>query len=191
MRIYEKILSILEEKGTLTVPLICKEVNHLLPEREKPLLPSQVKSIVARKKDLFHVKNGNIMIHPDKSPQALIATLDNENGMSLKVKIDFSKKLFIYFEWRNRGIFDMNLDTSSRNFGDLDSFKKEIYALKIWEWAPIYGHTEGITIGKINWNVQLITAGKTYFSEGTDCYPENWHKFCKAIEKLTGTIFCH
>lgn len=191
MRIYEKILSILEEKGALTVPLICKEVNHLLQEREKPLLPSQVKSIVSRKKDLFDVKNGNITIHPDKRPQQLIVIVDKDNGITYKVKIDFSKKIFTYFEWRNKATVDTGINFAPRESGDLDSFKKEIYSLRLWEWGPFYGRAQGITIGKTNWRIKMTTNGKTYNSEGTDCFPENWNKFCKSIEKLTGTVFRH
>lgn len=191
MRIYEKILSILEEKGSLTVPLICKEVNHLLQEREKPLLPSQVKSIVSRKRDLFYIKNGNIAIHPDKRPQQLIVIVDKDIGITYKVKIDFSRKIFTYFEWRNKGTFNLGINSAPREFGDLNSFKREIYSLHLWEWNPVYGREQGITIGRTNWSVKLTTNGKIYNSEGTDCFPGSWNKFCKSIEKLTGTVFLH
>jgi hypothetical protein len=188
LKIYEKILSILEEKGTLTVPLICQEVNHLLSDQEKPLLPSQVKSIVSRKKDLFRVKNGNITIHPDKNPLQLIIIVDKEDGITQKVNIDFSRKLFTYFEWRNKGDFGFNT-VPARRVGDLNVLKKEVYRLHLWEWDSFYGAEEGITIGNINWTVKLTTIGKTFVSEGTDCFPENWKQLCHAIENLTGTVF--
>ncbi len=69
MRVYETILSILEEKGPLPIPAICHEVNQVLvSNREKPVLPAYIKSIVTRKRDVFRVKGGNISIHPDKWP---------------------------------------------------------------------------------------------------------------------------
>ncbi|HEY2420825.1 MAG TPA: hypothetical protein VGI04_05405, partial [Neobacillus sp.] len=67
MRVYETILSILEEKGPLPISVICNEVNQVLTiNREKPLHPSQIQSIVTRKKDLFLMNGGRLSIHPDK-----------------------------------------------------------------------------------------------------------------------------
>lgn len=187
MKVYEQILSILEEKGPLSIPLICNEVNkQLKTERDKPLLPSQIKSIVKRKKDLFFEQGGNIAIQPDKYPFTLVVIIDGDDSITYQVNIDFSKKRFTFFEWRNKGAKNGNSDTQPKKFGDLDLFKREIFAMKIWEWKPAYGKTHGITLGKTNWTVKLKTKSKTYLSEGADCYPENWNKFCKAIEKLTG-----
>lgn len=187
MKVYETIISILDEKGPLSIPLICKEVNkQLVTDREKPLLPSQIKSIVSRKKDLFQIKEGNISIQPDKYPYLLNAFIDRDNGISYQVKIDFLKKRFTFFEWRSAGNKNTDPCYRPRKLGSLDVFKQEIFTMKIWEWKPYYQKAEGIILGKTNWKVKLETKGKSYISEGTDCYPEHWNHFCKSMERLIG-----
>lgn len=190
LKVFEKIISILEEKGPLSIPLICNEVNkQMVTEREKPLLPSQIKSIVKRKKDLFLEEEGNVSIQPDKYPFKLVAIVEGDDGITYQVNIDFPKKSFSFFEWRNSKAKGLDFENCPREIGDLNLFKREIFSLKIWEWEPVYGTEDGITLGNTNWKVKLKTKSKTYISEGWDSYPENWHKFCKAIEKLTGTVF--
>ncbi|MFL6557164.1 MAG: hypothetical protein ACJ8MO_13715, partial [Bacillus sp. (in: firmicutes)] len=73
--------------------------------------------------------------------------------------------------------------------GDLEEFKRELYLMSIWEWKPTYQNEGGIILEGKYWSIKLITKGKVYVSEGTESYPRNWDKFCKAIEKLTGTPF--
>jgi hypothetical protein len=85
MRVYETIISILEEKGPLPIPAICKEVNQVLtPLLEKPLLPSHIQSIVTRKKELFQKHDGRVFINPDKNPTSLIATIEGFEGISFR-----------------------------------------------------------------------------------------------------------
>src|SRR4051794_36750497 len=104
MNIYETIISILDEKGPLSIPLICQEVNDLLvTERSNPILPSHIKSIVTRKKDLFREREGNISIAPEKIPYSITAILDNDEGINYQLNVDFINKSFLFFEWRNKG----------------------------------------------------------------------------------------
>jgi hypothetical protein len=190
MKVFETIISILDDKGPLPITAICKEVNRMLfTYRDKPFLPSQIKSIVARKKDLFRIQEGNISINPDKHPFLLVATLDGDDGISYQVKVNFIKKRFTFFEWRTIGNSPLNNEIITKKPGDLDEFKRELFTMKLWEWVPSYGKEEGITLGKKNWSIKLKTQSKTYICEGTDCFPKNWGKFCRAIERLTGSNF--
>lgn len=166
------------------------EVNKILKiHQENPLKPSQIQSIVTRKKDLFTVKGGKISIHPDKYPFSLIATMEEYSGASNQVRVNFIKKRFIFLEWRNKDNIQPFADYPAKFHGSLEDFKRDIYSMKIWEWEPAYRNVEGIVLGGKFWSVKLSTKGRVYESEGTDCFPLNWARFCKAVEKLTGTPF--
>lgn len=189
MRVYETIISILEKKGPLPILGICNEVNQVLTTRlEKPLLPSYIESIVTRKKDLFHSNGGRISIHPDRNPFMLIATLDGFEGISYQVRINFIKNRFAALKWRDiENRQPLNVNTNKP--GEIEEFKRELYTLNIWEWEPNYQKEEGIILEGKYWSIKLKTKGKVYESVGTECFPPNWNKFCKAVERLTGTPF--
>jgi hypothetical protein len=190
MKVYETILSILEEKGPLPIPAICQEVNHVLgSNREKPILPAQIISIVTRKKDLFRMNGGRISIHPDKYPFSLIASLESFGDISYQVRVNFVKNRFAALVWRNKENLQPFSDLQAIAPGDLEEFKRELYSMNIWEWKPTYRSEDGIIIEGKYWSVKLITKGKVYESEGTKSFPENWDRFCNAVEKLTGTPF--
>ncbi|MDR7239448.1 hypothetical protein [Neobacillus drentensis] len=190
MRVYETILSILEEKGPLPIPAICQEVNQVLnSNREKPILPAQIISIVTRKKDLFRINGGRISIHPDKYPFSLIASLEGFGDISYQVRVNFVKNRFAALVWRNKENHQPFSDFQAIVPGDVEEFKRELYSMNIWEWKPTYRSEDGIIIEGKYWSVKLITKGKVYESEGTKSFPENWNQFCNAVEKLTGTPF--
>ncbi|MCL6572639.1 MAG: hypothetical protein K6T88_13295 [Bacillus sp. (in: Bacteria)] len=190
MKVYETILSILEKKGPLPITMICNEVNQVLStNRKKPILPSHIKSIVTRKKDLFHVNDGNISINPDKYPFSLRATLEGFEGSSYQVRVNFVKNRFTALVWRNKDNCQPFSDFSAGFPGDIEEFKRELYTMNIWTWEPTYRDEAGIILEGKYWSVKLQTKGKIYKSEGTKSYPENWDKFCRAVEKLTGTPF--
>jgi hypothetical protein len=190
MRVFETILSILEKKGPLPIIMICSEVNQVLScNREKPILPSHIKSIVTRKKDLFIVNEGTISIHPDKYPFSLKATLEVFEGSSYQVRVNFNKNRFAALIWRNKDNRQPFSDFPAGSPGDIEEFKRELYSMNIWKWAPTYRDEAGIILEGKYWSVKLKTKGKIYESEGTKSYPVNWKKFCRAVEKLTGTPF--
>ncbi|MBT2699243.1 hypothetical protein J7E79_17815 [Bacillus sp. ISL-40] len=190
MRVYETILSILEEKGPLPIPAICNEVNQVLvTNREKPILPAHIRSIVKRKRDLFRVNGGRISIHPEKYPVSLIASLEGFGGISYQVRVHFVKNRFAALIWRNKENYQPFSDFQADVPGDLEEFKRELYSLNIWEWKPTYRSEDGIIIEGKYWSIKLITKGKVYESEGTESFPGNWNKFCHAVENLTGTPF--
>lgn len=190
LKVYESIITVLEEKGPLPILKICREVNRMLvADREKALLPSQIKSIVTRKHDLFLNKEGNISIRPDKQLLHLVFILDGEQGISYRVNVNFIKKRFIFCEWRNIGVAEAKQMDREKEPGDLTLFKREIFSLELWKWKSSNRKEAGIVLGAINWKLSLETKGKTYMSEGSDKFPENWNKFCKALEKLTGSTF--
>jgi len=189
VKVYESILAILEEKGSLPISRICAEVNQMLEmNRDRPLLPSQIKSIVTRKSDLFVNHEGNVSIQPDKQLLHLDFILDREGGISYRVDVNFSSKRFTFFEWRSKRANVPSPSARSRKAGTFSVFVQAVFSLKLWDWLPSYVKEEGIILGENSWRLKLVTAGKTYESEGTDCYPPNWLQFCRAIERLTGCI---
>jgi hypothetical protein len=190
MKVFETILSILEEKGPLPIPAICNEVNQVLTtHREKPILPAHIKSIVTRKNDLFRVNGGRISIHPDKYLLSLMATLEGFGGISYQVRVNFTKNRFAALEWRNKDNCQPFSDLQAASVGNVENFKREIYSMNIWDWEPTYRNDNGIILEGKYWSVKLKTKGKVYESGGTESFPENWDKFCKVVEKLTGTSF--
>ncbi|MGG5253971.1 hypothetical protein ACQYAD_10795 [Neobacillus sp. SM06] len=190
MKDFETIISILEDNGSMTISSICAEVNRRLSsDLENLLLPVHIQSIINRKKDLFQIQEGEISIAPDKKPFFLVATLEVEQGICYQVNVNFTKKRFTYFEWRNLPRQEGKNSFLPKNPGDFNEFKSEIFNMKIWEWQPLYATSEGIHLGDTNWTVKLVTSEKIYYSEGTDCYPAEWRRFCRAIEKLTGANF--
>lgn len=192
MRVYETILSILDEKGPLPIPKICREVNEALsPLREKPLLPSQIKSIVSRKKDLFLINGEKIVIHPDIHPISLTATIERFGGISYKIQVHFLKNRFLFWVWRNRVQLQPFTDFQTVTPGSMEEFKRELYFLKLWEWDRTYRKGDGIILDGVYWSVKLQTNGKYYECEGTESFPANWTQFLRAAEKLIGVSFWH
>lgn len=187
---YETILSILDQKGPLPIPMICYEVNETLsPVREKPLLPSQIKSIVSRKKELFHINGESISVHPDIYPKRLTATIDRFGGVSYKVQVDFPRNRFLFWTWRNKNQIQPFANVQAVQPGSIEDFKRELYSLKIWEWDRTYRKGDGVILDGTYWSVRLQTNGKVYECEGTECFPGNWSQFLKTVEKLAGVSF--
>lgn len=145
MRVYEKILSILGEKGPLPIPTICDEVNQIFHSNsEKLILPEHIKSIVTSKKDLFRVNGERISIHPDKYPFSLIASLECFGGISYQVRVNFVKNRFAALEWRNKENWQPFSSFQDCTPGNLEDFKREIYMMNIWDWKPTYRNEDGI-----------------------------------------------
>ncbi|WP_335717358.1 hypothetical protein [Neobacillus niacini] len=71
----------------------------------------------------------------------------------------------------------------------MEEFKSEIYSLNIWEWERSYRKEEGIILDGMFWSIKLNTKGKIYESEGIECFPREWERFCQAVENLTGIPF--
>lgn len=186
---YEVILNILDQKGPATIPLICQEVNQhpiFMQERDKPVQPSAVKSVISRKSDLFTVNDDIVYLLPEKELIGLTACVGGFGGHWFKVEVDFMQKNFTFFEW--------NLDPLNRlgyelvEAGNIDDFKQEIYRLKIWDWNVNY-QQDGIILDGTSWSILLETRAKIYKSEGLQEFPKNWSKFCRAVSILAGKKF--
>ncbi|MDA6131145.1 hypothetical protein OSK38_27745, partial [Escherichia coli] len=65
MSIFENILDILEKKGAISIPSLLDEMNKLSNSQNtsrKPLELSHVKSVISRKREIFHIKNNIVTI---------------------------------------------------------------------------------------------------------------------------------
>ena len=187
---YEAILDILEKKGNATIPVICEEMNEhdqsIVSEKENTVEPSYIKTLVSSNNELFLLKDDIVSIRPDKEPVLLTVVLHGYPGPEMRVRIDFKRNTFTYFEW--------HLDSKASRpfhagkFGSVEEFKKKLYPLKLWEWEEDY-QTEGIVVDGTSWSVILKTKGKTYESRGLDSFPNQWREFCQAVSRLVGKKF--
>ncbi|WP_318508879.1 hypothetical protein [Bacillus sp. T3] len=189
MFLYEMIYNILEEKGALSIPSICQELNEKTnhhQEQEKLVLPAHIKSAISRKKDLFKVEENVVSIDPEKNIQALTVHIGGIIEPSITIKIDFNKNRFIIFEWNHESQACNNPGIQpTRTCGEMDAFKKELFRIKPWEWSANY-HQEQMILDGIFWSIKLVTEGKVYESEGLHCFPKEWGKLCNSLTKLTG-----
>ncbi|WHX38917.1 hypothetical protein QNH36_14620 [Mesobacillus sp. AQ2] len=190
MKIYEAILTILQEKGNATIPVICEEMNEQapnLPRDRNPILePSYIKTLISRNTEWFVLNDDTVSIRPDKEPMLLTVVLHGYPGPEMRVRINFKRNIFTYFEWHLDSKAPGPLRTG--NYGSLLEFKKLLYSFKLWDWQDDY-HTEGIVVDGTSWSVTLNTKGKTYESKGLEAFPREWVEFCKALSKLVGIEF--
>lgn len=190
MSIFENILDILEKKGPLSIPSLLDEMNRLKRFQNtngKKIELSHVKSVINRKRELFHIKNNVVKIDPDKDPVLLSFNLGGYPGPWYKIEVDFNNDRFVYYEW-HLSLFSPR-DELPKVSGSIEDFKKELYRLKIWNWQSEYNHA-GIILDGITWSVKLVTKGNIYESSGVQSFPNGWEKFCKALSILTGKYIC-
>lgn len=190
MHLYEIILSVIDQNGPASIPSICQHINEqpiYSNNREKLVQESQIKSVLSKKKDLFTVKNEIVSIRPEKDFVSLNVELVKSSSPCLKIRVDFIRKNFIYFE--------VNMDQSNKLqyqpviAGSVDEFKQEIFRLKIWDWEANY-EPDGIILDGTSWSIVLKTRANTYKSSGLELFPKEWTKFCRALMKLTGKRCC-
>lgn len=190
MKMYEAILDILEKKGNATIPVICQEMSEqehsIVIERQDMVEPSYIKTLVSSNNELFLVKDDIVSIRPDKEPVMMTVVLHGYPGPEMRVRIDFKRNTFTYFEWHLDSKASGALKVGT--FGSVEDFKKKLYPLKLWEWEEDY-QTEGIVVDGTSWSVKLKTQGKTYESRGLDSFPNQWKEFCKAVSVLVGKKF--
>ncbi|KIY22642.1 MULTISPECIES: hypothetical protein [Mesobacillus] len=190
MKMYEAILAILQKKGTATIPIICEEMNEqalqLAQDRTRLLEASYIKTVISRNTELFVLNDDTVSIRPDKEPMLLIVELHGYPGPEQRVRIDFTRNTFTYFEWHLDSRAPGPIKTES--FGSVGELKKKLYSVKLWDWQDDY-HTEGIIVDGTSWSVTLKTKGKTYKSKGHEAFPKEWHELCRAISKLIGIKF--
>lgn len=190
MKMYEAILDILGKKGNATIPLICKEMSEqdqsIVSDKQDIVEPSFIKTLVSSNKELFLLKDDIVSIRPDKEPILMTVVLHGYPGPEMRVRIDFKRNTFTYYEW--------HLDSKASGplkvvtFGSVHDFKKKLYQLKIWEWEEDY-QTEGIVVDGTSWSIKLKTKGRTYESRGLDSFPDHWKEFCRAVSELVGKQF--
>ncbi|WLR56789.1 hypothetical protein LC048_07915 [Mesobacillus subterraneus] len=190
MKMYEAILDILEKKGNVSIPVICQEMSEqdhsMVSDREDLVEPSFIQTLVSSNNELFLIKDDTVSIRTEKEPVSMTVVLYGYPGPEMRVRIDFKRNTFTYFEW--------HLDSKASGpliigtFGSVEEFKKKLYSLKLWEWEEDY-QTDGIVVDGTSWSVKLKTKGTTYESRGLDSFPKQWKEFCKAVSLLVGKEF--
>jgi hypothetical protein len=188
MFIYEMILEIIGNKGPISIPSICQEMNQTCGynDSNKLVQPSQIKQALSRKKDLFKVEDNLVSILPEKDPQQLTVYMGGGIEPSLMIKVDFEKNRFSFIEKH----FEPRKAANNKfqplhQCGSVEAFKRELYRIKPWEWARDYEPEEMVLDG-IFWSVKLVTKAKVYESEGLQCFPKEWPMLLKGLSALTG-----
>ncbi|WP_226642045.1 hypothetical protein [Mesobacillus subterraneus] len=190
MKMYEAILDILGKKGNATIPVICQEMSEqsqsMISNKQDLIEPSYIKTLVSSNKELFLIKDDIVSIRPDKEPVLMTVVLHGYPGPEMRVRIDFKRNNFTYFEWNLDSKASQHLQIGT--FGSVEDFKKKLYPLKVWEWEEDY-QTDGIVVDGTSWSVTLKTKGRTYESRGLDSFPKDWKEFCQAVSILVGKRF--
>ncbi|WP_079509377.1 hypothetical protein [Mesobacillus jeotgali] len=192
MKIYEAILAILEKRGNVTIPAICEEMSEQIPgqtcESQSQIIfePGYIKTLITSNTELFIINDETVSIRPDKEALLLTVVLHGYPGPEMRVRIDFKRNTFTYFEWHLDAKATGSLKAGT--YGNVEELKNQLYSLRLWDWQDDY-QTEGIIVDGTSWSVTLKTKGKTYESRGLESYPEEWAEFCKAISKLVGIQF--
>ncbi|MGA9226939.1 MAG: hypothetical protein WB217_11415 [Mesobacillus sp.] len=190
MKMYKAILDILVKKGTATIPVICKEMSEqatsYFRKDEQVVEQAYIKSLISKNKELFSLKDGIVSIRPEREPVMLSVVLYGYPGPERRLKVDFKKNRFTYFEWyldsKARGSFNAPVP------GSVEYFKQQLYSFNCWEWQDDY-QAEGIIVDGTTWSVKLETRGEKFDSGGIDCFPKEWKDFCRAISTLIGREF--
>ncbi|WP_462411873.1 hypothetical protein [Neobacillus sp. Marseille-QA0830] len=141
-------------------------------------------------KELFDMNGREFSVQQAKLPQRLTVTVERFDGLAQQVRINFIKKRFVYVEWNappNHSEPMMNLPFVQ--LGCIEEFKTELNSFNIWDWEPIYQKENGVILEGRYWIVELQTKEKIYKWDGVECFPNNWARFCRSIEKLVGLPF--
>ncbi|MDP4162922.1 MAG: hypothetical protein Q8898_07430 [Bacillota bacterium] len=190
MRLYEKIITILEEKGPLPLPSICEELNNMpFSNPSNQTLSAEINSIIMKKNEIFHINNGAICLQPNKVPLILNAYIETFEGCAYQVWVNFQRKNFVYFVLERRTHNRLVVPVKGEFIGDIALFKQQLYSVKVWDWEPSYRSQQGIILDGTNWSVSLRTTSANYKSEGMKKFPPKWKLFCRSIENLTGSPF--
>nr|WP_295970599.1 hypothetical protein [uncultured Bacillus sp.] len=195
MNMYEIILNMIDKHGPVTIPSICIEINQnpeFIQKRKKPVQPSQIKSVINRKRDLFLLENEIVSLLPNKELLSLTFNMAVCRGPWVQVKVDFIKKVFTYFElnFESERTAKTSIASNPKMYdiietGNIDDFKQELYRLKIWNWNSNYEQS-GIILDGVNWSLRLETKAAVYKSEGYQCFPKNWFRFCHSLSMYIG-----
>ncbi|OCA90794.1 hypothetical protein A8F94_02655 [Bacillus sp. FJAT-27225] len=190
MKLYERIVNILDEKGPLPFPALYHEASSLLSEKEGPFDLGEVQNTIFRKKDLFFINNEMVSIHPDKKLSHLHVYSEMPGRPACQAIIDFEKGKFIYTEWRDKGSPYRSIPRRPFGIpGDMAIFKAAVFSLAVWDWEQNYIADEGIILNGTSWYVILKSKTKVYKSSGFDRFPENWQTFRSSLQELTGSPY--
>jgi hypothetical protein len=131
-------------------------------------------------------QDNRVCIHPDKEVQKLTVSISNNEGPSYFIRVDFIKNRFYCFELNlDSKTKTMNPNKPPRIAGDIETFKKKLYQVNLWDWETDY-HLNGIVLDGTCWSVKLETRTKVYVSKGLKSFPTQWPKFYQALTKLIG-----
>ena len=130
-----------------------------------------------------------VCIHPDKEVRKLTVKISGHDGPSYFIRVDFTKNHFYFFEWN----LEAKLEATTKRklpliAGDIETFKKQLYLINLWDWDVDY-QLKGIILDGTCWSVKLETKTKIYKSKGLESFPYQWPMFYRSLTKLVGIDF--
>ena len=177
---YEKIIDVLDSKGPTNINYLYEELNRKSMEMDNQdsLIPmSSIKSVLSRKKDLFHVEEGMVSIHPEKEIKKLIVEFRINAYQSFSIHIDFFRETYSIQDWSLQPVNYppvFNIIHSDQ----FKSLKIDLYRLKIWNWTSEQ-YTDSI------YTVRLQTQNTAYTYKSSDLESKEWKKLKKFISMFT------
>lgn len=189
MWLYDGILKILDEKGPLPLSTLCNEANLLFLKDGFTPGPSEIYSVLNRKKELFTLEDGMVSIQPGKQPLYLSVFAELPGLGAYQLRADFTKGYFTMIEWRDRDCPRFPGIPEPKQPGDMAVFKTRVYKSAIWDWDKNYSSGEGIILDGLSWSVMLKTKTAVYERSGTNKFPLKWKILCGGIRELTGYPF--
>lgn len=179
---YEKIIEVLEKKGPTNFSSILDELSYEYKNVEvehKQVQLSAIKSVITRKKDIFHVNDNIVSILPEKEINTLTLEFMKQDGNWYKLKFDFLHEGFFLYEWNNSKSTSTFAKTITiRPFSYVDLIK-EIYKCKIWNW-----NNDHLVVEDELFSIQLKTTKSFYQYKGKDFKEKEWKQIKKVLSSI-------
>ncbi|MFH6737122.1 hypothetical protein QE611_04130 [Streptococcus suis] len=116
----------------------------------------------------------------------LSANINRDSESIVTLEIDFLTGGVSYTSFINTEIDEETYFVSP--YHELALFKQELEACGLLEWKRTYPNPKQGPEGK-QWYVEYIMDGQLIQINGHDHYPNNWERFCQAVETLTKCSF--
>lgn len=125
----------------------------------------------------------------------IIASVGGYFGSSYKVEVEFVNGKISYEE-SGMGIIEPPTIVMPMDNEDIDmpmdnegiaKFREELVKCRILDWDNEY--IEPNALDGTHWSLDIELEDKVLHIHGSNAYPNEWKRFCKAIRKLTGKPF--
>ncbi|KAB7671123.1 hypothetical protein [Bacillus sp. B1-b2] len=177
---YEKIIEVLEKQGPTNLVNLYEELNRQCKDRdhqESTIAMSSIKSVLSRKKDLFHVNEDIVSINPEKEIKKLIIEYRKNSYQTFSIHIDFFRESYVIQEWSLRRIVSPPVFKNVQP-EQYKLLKRDLYRLKVWDW-------EKENIIDAAFIIHLQTLNSTYTYKSHELETDKWKQMKKILSIFT------